>query len=97
MMNYYGIEMIPDVNSDIRFALLKRGERTLYVFGVNPSTATDTHSDRTMSKVIGFASRNDYDGFVMMNLYPLRSTDPFALPKKIDKELHQKNLEMIRH
>jgi len=89
------IKMIPEVYSDIRFALLKEGERILYVFGLNPSTATDTHSDRTMTKVIHFAEDNNYDGFVMMNLYPLRSIYPSALPKIIDKELHQKNLEKI--
>ena len=92
--DYEGIKMIPEDCSDIRFALLKEGKRILYVFGVNPSTATDTYSDRTMTKVINYI-KDKYDGFVMMNLYPLRSTDPSALPKNMDKELHQKNLEHI--
>ena len=80
----------------IRYALIKEGKNMLYVLGVNPSTATDTDSDPTMSKVIGFADRNEFDGFAMMNLYPLRSTDPNALPRNFDVELHQKNLQKIK-
>jgi len=93
-MDYTNVKMRAE-GSTIRFALLKEGEQMLYVFGVNPSTATDTKPDPTMQKVIGFAERNGFDGFAMMNLYPLRSTNPNALPKAIDEELHQKNLVEI--
>lgn len=79
-----------------RFALLKAGKRILYVFGVNPSTATDTHPDPTVRKIIGFAERNGYEGFAIMNLYPLRSTNPYALPKVLDEDLHQRNLIEIK-
>ena len=95
-MYYKGIKMIPESYSDIRLALYKEGERILYVLGANPSTATDTHSDHTMTKVIQFALNNNYDGFVMMNLYPLRSTNPRALPKVMDEELHKRNLAEIK-
>lgn len=80
----------------IRYALIKDGQDMLYVFGVNPSTATDTDPDPTMSRVIGFVNRNGFDGFAMMNLYPLRSTNPNALPHNIDIGLHQKNLQKIK-
>lgn len=94
MKNYSDIKMVAEGDS-IRYALIKEGKNMLYVFGVNPSTATDTDSDPTMNKVIGFVNRNGFDGFAMMNLYPLRSTDPNALPHCIDIELHQKNLQKI--
>ena len=81
---------------NIRYVLSKKGKRMLYVFGVNPSTATDTHSDPTMRKVMEFVRRNEFDGFAMMNLYPLRSTNPYALPKVINREFHQKNLNKIK-
>lgn len=80
----------------IRYALIKEGKNMLYVFGVNPSTATDTDSDPTMTRVVEFSRRNGYSGFVMMNLYPLRCTNPNALPHNIDFELHQKNLQKIK-
>lgn len=94
-MNYTNVKMRAEGDT-IRFALLKDGEQMLYVFGVNPSTATDKKPDRTMQKVLGFAERNGFDGFAMMNLYPLRSTNPRALPKVMDGELHQRNLAEIK-
>lgn len=95
MKNYNDIKMMAEGDS-VRFALTKKGERMLYVFGVNPSTATDTQSDPTMRKVIEFASKNGFDGFVMMNIYPLRSTNPDALPQNINMDLHHKNLQKIQ-
>lgn len=95
MTNYKEITMEAD-GDNIRFVLLKSGERMLYVFGVNPSTATESRPDPTMRKIIGFAIRNGFEGFAMMNLYPLRSTNPYDLPKEIDEELHQRNLAAIK-
>lgn len=95
MIQYNDIEMRADGDS-VRYALIKEGNRMIYVFGVNPSTATDSILDPTMRKVIGFAERNGFDGFAMMNLYPLRSTNPYALPKEVDMRLHRKNLQMIK-
>ena len=95
MNNYNDIKMVAEGDS-IRYALIKEGKNMLYVFGVNPSTATDTDPDPTMSRVIGFVNRNGFDGFAMMNLYPLRSTNPNALPHNIDIGLHQKNLQKIK-
>ena len=94
-MDYTNVKMRAE-GKTIRFALLKYGEQMLYVFGVNPSTATDTKPDPTMRKVMGFAEYNGFDGFAMMNLYPLRSTNPNALPKAMDEELHQRNLAEIK-
>lgn len=80
----------------IRYALKEDGVSMLYVFGVNPSTATDKKLDPTMRKVKKFAEKYGFDGYVMLNLYPLRSTNPKALPKEMDEELHQKNLKCIK-
>jgi hypothetical protein len=95
MIQYNDIEMRADGDS-VRYALIKEGKRMIYVFGVNPSTATDSIPDPTMRKVIRFAGNNGFDGFAMMNLYPLRSTNPNALPKEIDPGLHIKNLQVIK-
>ena len=59
----------------------------LYVFGINPSTATESRPDPTMRKIIGFAIRNGFEGFAMMNLYPLRSTNPYE-----EKTFWEKNI-----
>ncbi len=81
----------------VRFVLEKPGKRQLVVIGVNPSTADDKVADRTMTKVMGFAERNGFDGFVMLNLYPQRCTSPEDLDKELNTGLHKRNLKEIRN
>lgn len=87
--------MLPAVYSSVRFALEKKGENPLIVFGFNPSTATDGKPDNTMRSVVRIADSHGCDGFVMLNLYPLRSTSPDALPLEGDDALHRKNMAVI--
>lgn len=41
------------------------------------------------------AELNGYDSFLMLNIYPLRSTNPALLPKSPDLDLMKSNLEHI--
>lgn len=93
-MKYENIKMIGDI-STVRYALKKEGSNPLVVIGVNPSKATDKISDHTMTKVMGFAQYNGFDGFLMLNLYPQRSTNPNELDKTMNTELHNENLRII--
>jgi hypothetical protein len=87
-------------DAKVRFSLGQDGNRKLFVIGLNPSTADAEQSDQTICKVIGFAERQKkFDGFVMLNLCPLRSTNPNELPKQGDEELRhlaKRNCEMIQ-
>ena len=78
-----------------RYTLGKSGTKKLYVIGLNPSIATSEKSDTTISKVKKVAELNGYDGFVMLNLYPVRSTDYRALADKVDKTAFDDNLAVI--
>lgn len=91
----YNPRMIGD-KDNVRYALVQKGERTLYVVGLNPSTADDKKADLTMTKIMGFAEKNGYDGFVMFNLYPQRSTYPKRLQEEKDETLYTKNLDTIK-
>ncbi len=86
-----------DDKSACRFLLGKQGKNMLLVIGLNPSTADRHTSDTTATKVETIARNNAYDGFVMANLYPQRSTDPKALPKRQDIKKSQKNIQIIQH
>ena len=94
-MKYENVTMKGNAN-EFRFSLTKEGDRKLVVFGVNPSTANEQIADLTITKVMGFAERNGFDGFIMLNLYPQHCTNPESLDKEIDEELQRKNLEVIR-
>jgi len=82
-------------NNLCRFTLGKSGSRKLLTVGLNPSTATKEKSDTTVAKVDGVAQRNGFDGFIMLNLYPVRSTDCKALPLDVDAEAFSENLNRI--
>ena len=81
-----------------RYILGQTGKRNILVFGVNPSTATpgDDHIDPTIRKVRKLTAEDGYDGWIMVNLYPLRATDPKSLPEKEDKKLLEKNIKVLK-
>lgn len=104
-MEYKDIKCLAeDINSmKCRFYLKKEGNRPLIVVGLNPSTADETTPDATMRKIIGFINNwNDrfsynFDGFIMLNLYPLRETSPVVLNRthEFNPVLHARNMEVI--
>lgn len=92
----YNIEIYEtDKLNQYRFALGSLSEKVLFVLGVNPSTADDKEPDPTMKQVMYFAKKHGYTSFVMFNLYPLRQTDPKALPEQPDEQMVDKNVEII--
>lgn len=94
-MKYENIKMTGD-NDTVRYVLRKDGERPLVVIGLNPSTANGDKADATMTRVMGLAERNGFDGFIMLNLYPQRTTDPAGLDRELNDSLHQENLWQIK-
>jgi hypothetical protein len=78
-----------------RFALGRSGWRTLVVVGLNPSTATREKSDPTAAKVERVARAHGYDGFVLVNLCPVRVTDSRTLPATVEPGLLKANLRAI--
>ena len=78
-------------DNSARFVLGTAGENPLVCVGVNPSTVAPREPDPTVSKVSRFASRNGYDSWVMLNLYPQRSTDPKGIHPAYSPELKAEN------
>lgn len=93
-MEYTNISMSGD--STNRFVLQKEGANPLIVVGLNPSTADNTTPDNTIRRIMSMAEYNGFDSFVMLNIYPRRATKPKDLPKMIDFNIHNENLEYIR-
>jgi hypothetical protein len=75
-----------------RFQLGTYGNKPLIVFGANPSTATSEKSDRTITKINNTAQRFNFDGWTMLNLYPLRATNPESLPVNFNADFFSINL-----
>lgn len=82
-------------NDSKRFLLEISGEKPLVVIGVNPSKANAVESDRTVDRAMYIAEQNGYDGLLIINLYPQRTTDPTKLHQNADENLSRQNLEII--
>ena len=67
------------------------GTNPLVCFGMNPSTAEPGKLDQTVTRVQEFARRNEFEGFIMLNVYPKRDTLPDDLPGTFDLELKEEN------
>ena len=96
---YMDGELYNQSKKTYRYCLIgnKKAKKPLIVVGLNPSTADNEKPDPTMRRVISFMESNGYDGFLMINLYPLRTPSPKELKKYgIDKEIHQLNLQKIQ-
>lgn len=80
-----------------RYLLGQSGAYNLLIFGINPSTASvnENNLDQMTRKVKKIAKAEGYDGWLIVNIYPLRETDPFKLPRKPDKDLVENNLKVL--
>ena len=79
-----------------RFILGESGANPIICFGINPSTANDIKYDPTILKIRKIASENNCDGWVMLNLYPQRATNPNDMHIEADNDLKIKNYKVIR-
>ncbi len=82
-------------NDSARFLLGKNGFPSIIIVALNPSTANKEKSDTTVAKVETVSLNNGFHGFIVTNLYPLRSTDPKALPQNHERKLIKENTKQI--
>ena len=64
--------------------------------GVNPSTAEPDCLDRTLESVQRISLKNGYDSWIMINIYPQRSTNPNKMHTTFDIDIHNDNVSYIK-
>ena len=83
-------------DDNVRYLLGEPKEKNVLVFGINPSTATPFKTDRTITKVRNICHNQDSDcGWIMANIFPLRSTKPDNLPVIADSVLSDNNIHIL--
>ena len=87
----------PNFYSEYRYILGTRGKNPLICIGINPSTAQPGDLDNTLKSVERIALGNGFDSFIMFNVYAQRATDPDAMEKTCNQQLHKENLEAFRY
>jgi len=98
--DHYDIEKwiyAPNFYSEYRYILGTRGKNPLICIGINPSTAQPGDLDNTLKSVERIALGNGYDSFLMFNVYAQRATDPNAMERTCNPDLHRENLEAFRY
>lgn len=86
-----------NTDNSARYVLGKYNNNPLVFFGINPSTATINENDNTISIIEKIAQNFGYDGYIMLNLCPVRATkisDDFG--KLYSEKEMLKNLEYIK-
>lgn len=78
-------------DNSARFVLQSPGSSPLICIGVNPSTAEPGALDSTLKVVQKVAKANEYDCFLMLNIYPQRSTKPRFMHHTFDPALKAAN------
>ena len=77
-----------------RYSLVHRwnplfGDRLILWIGLNPSTADEAQLDPTLTRIRSFSQREGFDGFIMGNLFGLRTPYPkemMAAPDPVGPE-----------
>ena len=96
-MEYYiDEEYIYNGNDTERFILGEVGEvsgtKPLICFSVNPSTAkvvnNELKTDPTILKIKKIVESNNYDGWIMLNLYAQVTPEPNELHKNEDFDIY---------
>jgi hypothetical protein len=85
----------PSPDNAARTLLGVDGPKPLVCVGINPSTAAPGDLDSTVATVERVSVQCGYDGFMMLNVYPQRATDPNHLHATVDPELHRWNMRSI--
>lgn len=81
---------------EYRFALGRSGKRPLVVIGINPNKADAFQNDPTIRKIEEqLEVWREFDGFLMLNLYPIRASKPELL-NQFEKDLAILNAALIR-
>lgn len=86
---------IHEENIRVRYVLGENGKNPLICIGINPSTAKPNDLDPTLTKVRNIAANSNYDGWIMLNIYPLRDTNSDDLPKEQFNRIFNKNIDEI--
>ena len=87
----------PNFYSEYRYILGTRGKNPLICIGINPSTAAPGALDNTLKSVERIALGNGFDSFIMFNVYAQRATNPDAMEKVCNPQLHRENLATFRY
>ncbi len=88
---------VPDFYTEYRYILGTRGNNPLICIGINPSTAAPDDLDNTLKSVSRIAAGNNFDSWIMFNVYAQRATRPDDMDKNLNEALHRENMRAFEY
>lgn len=88
---------VPDFYTEYRYILGTRGGNPLICIGINPSTAEPDNLDNTLKSVSRIAQGNDFDSWIMFNVYAQRATRPDDMDISKNQGLHRENMRAFEY
>lgn len=88
---------VPDFYTEYRYILGTRGKNPLICIGINPSTAAPDDLDNTLKSVSRIAAGNEYDSWIMFNVYAQRATRPDDMDMELNIALHEENMRAFEY
>ena len=88
---------VPDFYTEYRYILGTRGRNPLICIGINPSTAAPEDLDNTLKSVSRIAAGNNYDSWIMFNVYAQRATRPDDMDRELNERLHRENMAAFEY
>ena len=88
---------VPDFYTEYRYILGTRGKNPLICIGINPSTAAPDDLDNTLKSVARIAEGNDFDSWIMFNVYAQRATRPDDMDRELNERLHRENMRAFAY
>ena len=79
----------------VRYALGETRSYNLIVIGLNPSTAIPDNPDPTIKRIKKIVEKENLDGWIAVNLYPIRTPKPDELPLSVNEEIAKKNIVVL--
>ena len=78
-----------------RYLLGRVGNKNILFIGINPNTACHNKYDLTTKKIAKFSILNNFDGWILANIYPQRTLTPAQLPNKPEMNEIKTNVDSI--
>lgn len=87
---------VPDFYTEYRYVLGTRGQNPVICAGINPSTAQPDQLDPTLQSVSRISYSNNYDSWLMFNVYAQRATIPDDMDLERNELLHRENMNAFQ-
>ena len=84
-------------DNEVCYAIGEPGFYNLLVVGLSPNDETLDNPGPLIKRIRKITTDNQFEGWMMVNLYPVNISDGDDLPEAMDSSISDNNIEVIRN